>query len=168
MSTTEQAGTTPTSQPSAPVYSNLLQLKCACGGAPGVDGECAECRKKRLQRSSGGGIETASVPPVSNEGSRSVDGPPESSTSALAHAHFGHYFGHVSIDPYTVELSADQHRWLHNEDKCNELWKDSRLKKRETLIDEIRTMMCELQKRVGLERLDLVPYRKARRAIDAI
>ncbi len=28
--------------------STLVQRKCACGGAPGADGECAECRKKRL------------------------------------------------------------------------------------------------------------------------
>jgi hypothetical protein len=37
------------SKPSlAPVRSNLLQRKCACGGTPGLDGECAECRRKRL------------------------------------------------------------------------------------------------------------------------
>lgn len=29
--------------------SGLLQRKCACGGSPGVDGECAECRSKRLR-----------------------------------------------------------------------------------------------------------------------
>src|SRR5215213_10468526 len=30
----------------------LLQRKCACGGTPGIDGECAECRKSRPQRGS--------------------------------------------------------------------------------------------------------------------
>jgi hypothetical protein len=27
---------------------SLLQRKCACGGTPGLDGACAECRVKRL------------------------------------------------------------------------------------------------------------------------
>jgi len=31
--------------------SPILVRRCACGGAPGVDGECAACRAKRLQRS---------------------------------------------------------------------------------------------------------------------
>src|SRR5918992_3656987 len=26
----------------------FLQRKCACGGTPGLDGECAECRQRRL------------------------------------------------------------------------------------------------------------------------
>lgn len=30
-----------------PAVSGLLQRKCACGGSPGMDGECAECRKKK-------------------------------------------------------------------------------------------------------------------------
>ena len=37
------------SQPSfTPVHSGLLQRKCACGGTPGLEGACEECRKKRL------------------------------------------------------------------------------------------------------------------------
>ena len=28
----------------------LLQRNCACGGVPGVDGECSACRGRRLQR----------------------------------------------------------------------------------------------------------------------
>ena len=31
-----------------PTYGGLLQRKCACGGTPGLDGECADCRRKRL------------------------------------------------------------------------------------------------------------------------
>jgi len=34
-----------------PKCTRLLQRKCACGGSPGVDGECAECRNKRLASS---------------------------------------------------------------------------------------------------------------------
>jgi hypothetical protein len=33
-----------------PSQGGLLQRKCACGGTPGPDGECAECRQKRLSR----------------------------------------------------------------------------------------------------------------------
>jgi hypothetical protein len=34
----------------APALTSLVQRKCACGGTPGADGECEECkRKKRLQ-----------------------------------------------------------------------------------------------------------------------
>lgn len=36
-------------QPSfTPVRSGLLRRKCACGGSPGVDGECEACRRKRV------------------------------------------------------------------------------------------------------------------------
>ncbi len=31
-----------------PVQYRLLQRKCACGGAPGLEGECGRCRKKWL------------------------------------------------------------------------------------------------------------------------
>src|SRR5215217_1083383 len=33
-----------------PARTTLLQRKCACGGTPCLDGECAECRQKRLSR----------------------------------------------------------------------------------------------------------------------
>jgi len=33
---------------SSPAPVGLLQRACACGGAPGQDGECAECRARRL------------------------------------------------------------------------------------------------------------------------
>jgi hypothetical protein len=35
----------------APSSAPLVIRRCACGGSPGVDGECAACRAKRLQRS---------------------------------------------------------------------------------------------------------------------
>jgi len=41
-----------------PVPPGLLQHKCACGGNPGIDGECAECREKRLQTSIPPNIQT--------------------------------------------------------------------------------------------------------------
>jgi hypothetical protein len=34
----------------AGIHTGLLQRKCACGGTPGLSGECETCRKKKLQR----------------------------------------------------------------------------------------------------------------------
>lgn len=34
----------------APINGAMLQRKCACGAAPGVSGECAECQENYLQR----------------------------------------------------------------------------------------------------------------------
>jgi hypothetical protein len=66
----------------------------------------------------------------------------------------------VKIDKYTVKLSADEHRWIHNEYNWNELWKDFRLKNPKASPEEILVKMREFQKRVGLEGLEIVPYPK--------
>ena len=42
-----------------PVRRATLQRKCACGGTPGPTGECAACRRKRLQRERSFGRERA-------------------------------------------------------------------------------------------------------------
>jgi hypothetical protein len=39
----------------------LLQRKCPCGGKPGLDGECADCRKRRLAGSPGLAVQTKLV-----------------------------------------------------------------------------------------------------------
>ena len=44
----------------------LLQRACACGGNPGADGECAECRAKRLQRRPAS-ASPAVAPPIVHE-----------------------------------------------------------------------------------------------------
>jgi hypothetical protein len=74
----------------------LMQRKCACGGTPGVDDKCAECRGKSLQGQSAGWIES-SVPPMSDVRSHSTHGPPESSPVALTDAHFGHDFSRIAV-----------------------------------------------------------------------
>ncbi|MGE5217815.1 MAG: DUF4157 domain-containing protein [Chloroflexota bacterium] len=52
---------------SAPfVSAGLLQRKCACGGAAGMSGECAECRETFLQRKASFG--SASNPAISQPG----------------------------------------------------------------------------------------------------
>ncbi len=64
----------------------------------------------------------------------------------------------VDIDEFTVKLTADEHRWIHNEYKWNDLWKDFRLKNPKASTAEILTKMGEFQKRVGLEGLEIIPY----------
>src|SRR5919112_1096952 len=64
-----QSQATPVPTPSfAPIRSNLLQRKCACGGGtPGLDGECAECSRKRLlglQRRSADQAKPSEVPSI--------------------------------------------------------------------------------------------------------
>src|SRR5215210_6312779 len=76
----------------------LLQRRCACGSTPSVDGECGECQGKRLQRQSGGGLESFGSP-VSDMRSGSTHNPPESSTAALADANIGHDFSRIRVHP---------------------------------------------------------------------
>ena len=51
-------------------HAGLLQRKCACGGIPGPDGECAECRSRRLslqrktQTSTSGDHQHLPAPPI--------------------------------------------------------------------------------------------------------
>ena len=98
------------STPSRPrVFSSvrrgLLQRKCACGGNPGMDGECDECRRKRLA------VQGASRGPnLSNEPTwpvRLLDGTQERSfgkAPGLANlttnqAPFGHEFNRIPLHP---------------------------------------------------------------------
>ena len=91
-----QANSTPTLS-FTPVRSNLLQRKWVCGGTPGLDGECAECRKKRLQRRSTGQAEPSAVPPIVHEVLRSPGKPLDTATRALMERRFGHDFSRVQV-----------------------------------------------------------------------
>jgi hypothetical protein len=64
----------------------------------------------------------------------------------------------VMIDEFTIKLTADEHRWIHDEYKWNELWKDFRMKNPKASPEEIMAQMRALLKQVGLEGLDIVPY----------
>jgi len=100
MSTQVAAKAKASSQPtpsSAPVNANLLQRKCDCGGTPGPDGECAECREKRLQRRSTGQAEPSTVPPVVHDVLRSPGQPLEPDTRAFMEPRFGHDFDQVRV-----------------------------------------------------------------------
>jgi hypothetical protein len=95
---------TPTKRPSvAPPPSltatrrSVLQRKCACGGTPGPTGECAECRKNRLQRRSTGQAEPSTVPPIVHEVLRSPGQPLDPATRAFMEPRFGHDFSSVRV-----------------------------------------------------------------------
>ena len=87
--------------PFTPIRGRMLQRKCACGGTPGPSGECAECRKKRLQRKStnaGAGPQTDSaVPPIVHEVLRSPGQPLDGDTRAFMEPRFGHDFSQVRV-----------------------------------------------------------------------
>jgi len=75
-----------------PTTSGCLQRKCACGGTPGLDGECAECRRKRLtlQRQS-------TAPPIVHEVLRSPGQALDPDARASMESRFGHDFGKVRV-----------------------------------------------------------------------
>lgn len=75
----------------------LLQRKCACGGAAGLDDECAECRTMRLQRKPVGQVEPTGVPPIVHEVLRSPGQPLDSATRAFMEPRFGHDFSQVRV-----------------------------------------------------------------------
>src|SRR3972149_2055437 len=80
-----------------PAPSGLLQRKCACGSAPGMDGECSQCRGKRLtmQRSAANQAEPAAVPPIVHEVLRSPSQPLDVEARGFMEPRFGHDFSHV-------------------------------------------------------------------------
>jgi hypothetical protein len=78
-----------------------VQGKCACGGSPGVSGECEECNDKKLQRASRS-LELerqndSAVPPIVNEVLRSPGEPLDRETRTFFEPRFGHDFGHVRV-----------------------------------------------------------------------
>jgi hypothetical protein len=79
-----------------PAPSRLLRRKCACGGTPGPDGECEQCRRKRLDRQRDMADQTilSDVPPVVPE---SPGQPPRADTREFMEPRLGHDFGRVRI-----------------------------------------------------------------------
>jgi GH24 family phage-related lysozyme (muramidase) len=77
----------------------ILQRKCACGRTPGLDGECAECRNKRLtmQRRPTNLAEPSTVPPIVYEVLRSPGQPLDPATRAFMEPRFGHDFSQVRV-----------------------------------------------------------------------
>jgi hypothetical protein len=82
-----------------PARPGLLQRRCACGGTPGMDGECAACRQRRLQRRAGGSAraQAGQAPPIVHEVLRSSGQPLDERTRAFMEPRFGHDFGRVRV-----------------------------------------------------------------------
>jgi len=80
-------------------FAMLQRKKCACGGTPGVTGECEECRKKRLtsQRRSDNQAEPSAVPPIVHEVLRSSGQPLDPETGAFMRSRFGHDFSNIRV-----------------------------------------------------------------------
>src|ERR1700749_1201527 len=99
MNTRVLTQTKPSTTSALPARIKFLQRKCACGGTPGLTGECEECRKKRLQRKIGNPkSEIRSdlwVPPIVHEVLRSSGQPLDANTRSFMEPRFGHDFGHV-------------------------------------------------------------------------
>lgn len=75
-----------------PAKSGLLQRTCTCGESPGIDGLCAECRKKRLtQGSTERGFEPTSI--ATEETTASVNSLSNESS------HFGQDFSQIPLYP---------------------------------------------------------------------
>jgi peptidoglycan hydrolase-like protein with peptidoglycan-binding domain len=76
--------------------SKLLQRTCACGGSPGIEGLCTECRDKRLSlRSTQRGFEAPfAVHTVLNSGGGQ---PLDATTRAFMEPRFGHDFSQVRV-----------------------------------------------------------------------
>ncbi|HEX9990087.1 MAG TPA: DUF4157 domain-containing protein [Chloroflexia bacterium] len=93
-----------------PVRTNLLQRKCACGGTPGMEGECAECRASHLsmQRQATGLTQPSAVPPIVHEVLRSPGQQLDQTTRAFMEPRFGHDFSQVRVhtDTRAAESAA--------------------------------------------------------------
>ncbi len=73
-----------------------LQRRCACGGTPGPDGECAACKARRLQRQlRQGGPSTA--PPIVHDVLRSPGRALEPAVRGEMEGRFGHDFSRVRV-----------------------------------------------------------------------
>jgi uncharacterized protein DUF4157 len=92
-----------------------MQRKCACGGTPGLTGECESCRKKKLQRRSENLEPSATiyppsslseVPPIVHEILCSPGHPLDAETRAFMEPRFGHDFSKLNLLPHTkLQLS---------------------------------------------------------------
>lgn len=97
-------------RPSSSSPNVLVQRKkrCACGGTPGLDGECAQCRGKRLQRRHARGAGLSTVPPIVHEALRSSGRPLDPPTRTFMRSRFGHDFGRVRV--HTDSKAAESAR----------------------------------------------------------
>ncbi|HEX3151310.1 MAG TPA: DUF4157 domain-containing protein, partial [Gemmataceae bacterium] len=100
----------PAMTPLAPTGTGLLQRKCACGGNPGMDGKCEECRKKELgvQRSAIGAASPMAAPPIVHEVLKSPGQPLDVETREFMEPRFGHNFSHVRVHTDAKAMASAQ------------------------------------------------------------
>ena len=100
-----------------PVYGGLLQRKCACGGSPGITGECEECRKnlsllQRATRNPGPRTQNSDrIPPIVHDVLRSSGQPLDPTTRAFFEPRFGHDFSQVRVHS---DAKAAESAWAVN------------------------------------------------------
>lgn len=94
----------------APARTGLLQRKCACGGSPGMTGECDECSRKRLtlQRRSGSEARRSKVPPIVHDVLRSPGRSLDPDARASMEPRFGHDFSRVRVHADTRAAESAQ------------------------------------------------------------
>jgi uncharacterized protein DUF4157 len=102
-----QTNVTPTKPAITPTQAGMLQRKCACGGSPGLTGDCEECgarKRQALQRYPANRAEpislTRSLPTISHAETR-ADVPPG----------FGHNFAQLQARaPYGIQTKLNASR----------------------------------------------------------
>ena len=95
-----QAKAKPASQAaSSSMPAGLLRRHCTCGGAVGVEGECAECRQTRLQGQSVRQAGATALPPIMYDAQRFHDQPFDPAVRAPIEPHFGHDFSQAEVHP---------------------------------------------------------------------
>ena len=79
----------------------ILQRKCACGGSPGLSGECKECNGRKLQRATRNSEpdtrNSDGVPPIVHEVLRSPSQPLDAGAHAFIEPRFGHDFSQMHV-----------------------------------------------------------------------
>lgn len=84
-----------------PLKSSLLQRTCMCGESAGIDGECSQCREKRLSSSHSPKLSTA--PPLIQRKPSAPDQTRSSSTHIPISPFISHNFNHIRIHPVPTE-----------------------------------------------------------------
>lgn len=91
-----------------PTIKPMLQRTCACGGTPGPTGECAQCRKKWLQRQATPRASVASAPPLVHQVLQAPGSPLGVASRRTMESRFGHNFGQVRIHTDTQAAESAQ------------------------------------------------------------
>ena len=95
----------PAAAPLTRAPAGLVLRRCACGGTPGPDGECAACKRKRLLRLAHGPA-PAAPPPLVDAVVRSPGRPLDAAARAAMETRFGAYRPAAGPPPAVAASSA--------------------------------------------------------------